>query len=245
MKPGSLFPTVVLLSTAAVLAVWLAVEHQRRLRLGDEHGALEQRVSQMAALRESNVRMSDLVARATSARSAPDDEFGELLRLRGEVGVLRQQTAELETVRSENRQAHAALEGTRTRSARAPDSGATADYWPRDSWEFRGYATADAALQTTLWAADNGDLKTLAAATTGDVQKILESEVGGKSEGEAAARAMDHVVGVKSIRLLSREVQSDDTVLFTAEIENRTDTQTGKLLMKRVGNEWKLSGLPP
>jgi hypothetical protein len=223
----------------------MAVEHQARLRLGEEHQALEQQLDQMAELIARNQQLSNLVARASLPQSLPDDQSRELLRLRGEAGVLRRQARELETVRGENRQARAALESSlKTQSAGAANAAATADYWPRDSWAFAGYASPDAALQTSLWAANNGDLKALAASTTGDMQKLMEAEFGGKSETEASIRVMDDVIGLKSVRVLNREVQSDDTVMLTAAFEGRTDTRTEKLVMKKIGNEWKLSGPP-
>jgi hypothetical protein len=219
------------------LAIWLAVEHKARLRLGEEHKALEQQLKQMAGLIAENAQLSNVVARANGAQSLPDDQSRELLRLRGEVGLLRQQSQELETVRTENRQARAALE-----SSLKTQSAATADYWPRDSWAFTGYASPDAALRTSLWAANNGDLKALLASATGEVRKEMEEEFGGKSESEASIRAMDQVISLKSVRVLNREVQADDTVVVTAAFEDRTDTHTVKLLMKKFGNDWKISG---
>jgi hypothetical protein len=53
---------------------------------------------------------------------------------------------------------------------------------------------------------------------------------------------MDQVMSIKSVRVLNREVQSDDTAVVTAAFEDRTDTHTVKLLMKKIGNDWKLSG---
>ena len=80
------------------------------------------------------------------------------------------------------------------------------------------------------------------ASTTGDARKEMEQEFGGKPETEASIRLMDDAAGLKSVRVLNREVQSDDTVVLTAAFEDRTDTQTSKLLMKKIGNEWKVSG---
>ena len=219
------------------LAIWLAVEHQVRLRSGEEHKALEQQLKQMAGLIAENAQLSNVVARANGARSLPDDQSRELLRLRGEAGLLRQQSQELETIRKENRQARSALES----SLKTP-SAATADYWPRDSWAFTGYASPDAALQTSLWAANKGDLKALLANATGEVRKQMEEDLGGKPESEASIRAMDEVMSIKSVRVLNREVQADDTVVVTAAFEDRTDTHTERLLMKKIGNDWKLSG---
>ena len=199
----------------------------------------------MAGLVAENERLSNLVAQASRSQSLPDDQSRELLRLRGEAGVLRRQTKELETLRAENRQAHAALEsGLKTQSAGAAGAAATADYWPRDSWAFAGYASPDAALQTSVWAANNGDLKALLASTTGDLQKMMEKDFEGKSENEATLRAMDEVARLKSIRVVNREVQADDTVVLTAAFEDGSDTHTSKLLMKKIGNDWKISGPP-
>jgi hypothetical protein len=80
------------------------------------------------------------------------------------------------------------------------------------------------------------------ASTTGDARKEIEAQYGNKSESEASIRAMDDISGLKSIRVLNREIQSDDTVVLTATFEDRNETHTGKLLMKKIGNEWKFSG---
>ena len=225
------------------LAVWVAFEHQRRAGLRREHQALEPQLEEMARLIGSNEQLSNLLAQAKSRRSLTDDRSRELLRLRGQVGVLRQQSRELETVREENRRARAALESSlKSQGAAAPQAAATADYWPQDSWTFRGFASADAALQSSLWAANKGDLKVLLASATGEALQQMEADLKGKSETEASIRAMDEVMGMKSVRVVNREVQGDDTVVLTVEFEGRTESQTEKIVMKKIGNEWKLSG---
>ena len=184
----------------------------------------------MTGLMAENERMSNLVAQANSPQSLPDDQSLELLRLRGEAGLLRRQTRELEAVRNENLQ------------ARGGGAAPTAGYWPRGAWAFAGYASPDAALQTYLWSANNGDLKALRASATGEVRKQMDEELGGKSETEVSNMARDHIASLKSVRVLNREVQADDAVVLTAVFEERTNTQTVKLLMKKVGNDWKFSG---
>lgn len=243
MRLNSVWSSVLALSAVIGLSIWAAIEEQSRGRLEQEHQALEQQMEQMAALAASNAQMSNLLAQANSARTSQDEQ--ELLRLRGEVGLLRRQTREFAAVRNENREARAALDGSRKgQSARAANAVATADYWPRDSWGFSGYASPDAAMQSSLWAANNGDVKALWDSVTGDVRNLIEAEVKGKSEDEASARVMDHVIGLKSVRIINRETQGEDAAVLTAEFESGADTQTGKLLMKKVDNQWKLAGLP-
>lgn len=216
------------------LGIWLVLEHQARLRAKREYQALAQQVEQMSQSLAKNRDLTDFAG--TTTRPAPDEQSLELLRLRGQVGVLRDQCKDLENVRSENRAAHAVLENKRTNSV------ATADYWPRDSWSFTGYGSPDAALQTSLWAANNGDLKALFDSTTGDLRKMVEADLSGKSPEEAAIKAMDEVINFKSVRVVNRETQADDAAVLTVAIEDKAETQTVKMLMKRVGNEWKIAG---
>jgi len=238
MRLNGFLTSMLGLAAVAGLSVWLAVDHAARFRLAEEHQALEPQMDQMAELIARNEQLSNLLTRASRPLTLPDSQSREVLRLRGEVGVLRQQLKELETARAENHQARAAL------ASAAGKAAASADYWPRDSWAFTGFASPDAALQSSLWAANQGNLKALVASTTGEVQKKMTADFEGKSETEASIKAMDEVRSLKSVRILSREAQSDDTAILTAEFEDRTGTHIGKLIMKKVGNEWKLSSLP-
>ena len=243
MKANSVITSLLCATAAFGLAIWLAVGYQARLRLGDEHKALEQQLDQMAGLVAENERLAKLVAQASRSQSLTDDRSRELLRLRGEAGVLRRQTKELETLREENRQARAALDSSRkTQNGGAAGAAATADYWPRDSWTFVGYGSPDASLQTSIWAANKGDVKALLAGMTGELQQMVQKDLSGKSDSEAAAKAADEVANLKSVRVLNRDVQADDTVVLTAVFEEGDRTETNGLVLKRVGNDWKLSG---
>ena len=232
----------VLCATALVgMTIWLAVEHQAWCRLGEENTALRQQLDRMAGLVAENERLSNLLAQAKSPRPLPDDRLKELLRLRGEAGVLRQQSQELETLRNENRQARAALAS----GHKIPIAAATANYWPRDTWAFAGFASPEAALQSSLWAANKGDFKTFLSSTTGELQKKVEQDIEQKSESEISAKAMAETANLKSVSVLNSEAQSDDALVLTVAFEDGATTHTTKLLMQKIGNDWKLSGPPP
>jgi hypothetical protein len=103
MKAKSVILSVLCATALVGLAIWLIVEHQIRLRLGEENKSLRQQSDQMAGLVAENERLSNLVAQANRSQSLPNDQLKELLRLRGELGVLRQrESKELETLRNEN-----------------------------------------------------------------------------------------------------------------------------------------------
>jgi RNA polymerase sigma factor (sigma-70 family) len=84
-------------------ATMLVVQHQTQTRLRGENDRLQQ---QLAQLKSDNESLFNRLAVAGDAKSLPDEQLNELLRLRGEVGVLRRQTNELQNslARSQNSQ---------------------------------------------------------------------------------------------------------------------------------------------
>ncbi len=91
MKLKLIFSTLLVAGAATALVV----QHQTQTKLAGENESLHQQVSQ---LQTDNARLSNRVAtigKATSTpASAPNDQNTELLKLRGEVGVLHQQMDE-------------------------------------------------------------------------------------------------------------------------------------------------------
>jgi RNA polymerase sigma factor (sigma-70 family) len=85
---------------AASAATALMVQHQSQQKLHDENSALQQ---QIAHLQTDNASFSNQLAAAGSTKLAAD-QFSELLKLRGQVGVLQRQIGELGKLRAENRQ---------------------------------------------------------------------------------------------------------------------------------------------
>jgi RNA polymerase sigma factor (sigma-70 family) len=81
-------------------ATTFVLQHQSQARLREENESSRQ---QIARLETDNESLSRLATRAKQSAALPADESNELLRLRGEVGMLRQQTNELGRFRQENR----------------------------------------------------------------------------------------------------------------------------------------------
>src|ERR1039458_2313602 len=243
MRAGRVVLSVLGAAALSGVAIWLAAGHQARLRLGEENRALRRQLDQMDGLIADNDWLSNLVAQASGSQALTDDQLNELLRLRGEAGVLREQRKELEILREENRRVRAALESRlKAQSAGAAGTAATADYWPRDSWAFAGYASPEAALQSFFWAASTGDLKTALNGTTGEAHEMGEKEQEEKSEAEASAKAIAEFASYKSVDVLDREAQADDAVVLNIAVVDKKRTITAKVLMKKIDNDWKFSG---
>ena len=81
------------------------IQHQTQNKLRAENESLTQQIAQ---LQTDNENFSNRLAFTTGdSKKLPDDQFNELLKLRGEVGVLRRQVGEIEKLREENQQLHA------------------------------------------------------------------------------------------------------------------------------------------
>lgn len=241
MNPTSAFARFIAPAVVAVLAVGLVAQREARVKAEAEHAALEQQLEILHGIAAENAQLSNLVARASVPGSLPEDDSRELLRLRGEVTALRQKTGNLASALTENRQAHVPSDRS-GHSADTAKAAPTADYWPRDSWAFAGYVSPDATLQSSLCAANNGDVKALLACVTGKLQEDIESKISGNDENEMSARLMDQVGGAQSVRILDRAVQPDGTVQVTMSLEGQYDTRTQKVILQQVGNDWKIAG---
>jgi len=99
-----------LLSAVAIagVATPLVVQQRAQSRLSDRNAELGRQIDQLA---HENARLSNLVARAAETRTLSQDQLRELMKLRGEVGLLRKQTNELDTLRQDIRRLQSAQAG--------------------------------------------------------------------------------------------------------------------------------------
>jgi len=82
------------------LAATVAIQHQTESKVRGENQVLRQ---QLAGLATDNESLSNRLQQVRPAKPLTDDQLRELLRLRGEVGTLRQKTNLLGTLREEIR----------------------------------------------------------------------------------------------------------------------------------------------
>lgn len=95
--------------TAAVTAFIIQQQNQNKLR--GENESLRQ---QMAQLQTNSENFSNQLANADDAKKLPDEQFNELLKLRGEIGVLRSQLDELAEKNRALQNVNAAMLGSHT-----------------------------------------------------------------------------------------------------------------------------------
>jgi len=122
----------------AVVATTFVVQHQMQTRLLAENQSLRQQIVQ---LQNDNSDLSNRLADAGNAKQLSDEQFNDLLRLRGEVGKLRQQAGEVEKLQTDNQQLQTELAGAQTQSAQLS---------PEDQYQLHQMHMVDAMKQLAL-----------------------------------------------------------------------------------------------
>ncbi len=103
---------------AGAVATPLIVQHHDQVRLQAQNAALQQRLDQLNQLTVESMRLSNLLAQASTSQARAEDQTSELLRLRGEVGRLRQENKDTEGLRREVRR----LQSSQTANAPGTDN---------------------------------------------------------------------------------------------------------------------------
>ena len=220
----------------------LFIQHRSRLELEGQNQALRQRLAESSHLQADNERLSNLVSRAAALPALPEAQLHELLRLRGEVGRLRQQSQEAAQLRAENQRLRAEAASRTTRSGNPAPPTAPAQAFPKESWAFTGYGTPEAAFQSAVWAVSRGDLKTFHASFTDEGRQKLVEEEKGKTEAELVQKGIESLGKFTSYRVEDREDRPDGSVLLRVSmIHPGGEPDTEKIILKRVGAEWRLA----
>jgi hypothetical protein len=234
---------VVVVIGAAIL--W-TVQHQAQLQLREENESLQRQLGQMAQIEANNERLSNIVVQANN--QLPNEQFMELLKLRGEVGLLRQQTNGLQKLQEQNQQLQTAL-ATRNNSqniqvTNLPPKVPPLAVYPKSSWAFAGYATPEAAFQSLNWAAANGDLNALLDGSTPDMQKQFAKQFENKSESDASDEIKNQINKNTEVSILKKDVVSDNEVVLTilgGSEGSGGNNQAENIVFQKIDGQWKLA----
>jgi len=137
--------SAVLIASAATAIV---TQRQNLEKLHQQSALLQQ---QLAQLETEKADLSNQLASAGNSSKLTDDQFNELLKLRGEVGVLRRQAGEFAQLQTQNQQ---------LRSQASAGLNQTNQINPQDQFKLQEWHTMDALKQICLamriYAGDHG-----------------------------------------------------------------------------------------
>jgi hypothetical protein len=226
-------------ATIAVLAGVGIYEARQASLLKDQVESLQQQTP----LLEHVQKLVDERDEATRRLAGLTDELAstkkgnlDLLRLRSEVGLLRQQTNRLGEL------AHAL--STTLSSVNSPGAPMGQTNFPRESWTFAGLANPESTLQSFMWAKNHGDVATaLSTATTELWQQQKELYFKDKSDEEISAMLMDSAKKQMGFQILKKMEAADDQVVFQVHIDGMSEKSYALLTMKKFADEWKVSSV--
>jgi hypothetical protein len=230
-KPRLALISVLLIAGAA--APWL-IQRRSEAALHEEIRSLQTKLEQLSQQRTEEERPSNLLPQAGGP--LPDDKSLELLRLRSEVGLLRRQTNEFLRLQAENSQLRSGLASGRAQ--RQPNL-AAGDSVPVESLAFAGYATPEAAFESTLSAHVKGDQKTFLEGFAPDLREEKQNAAAGASQDEVAARAA-RFAGADA-RVLKSTLLSEDEAELIVFLAEQKKSQLVTFRMKRIAGEWRIS----
>jgi len=220
------------LRQASTLRTELQAFRQQQAPLTEQNQQLQHErddaMRQLTALRDDNERLN----RNTS----------DLLKLRGEVGMLRRQTNELgtlvQTLQSTGRQGSSA--------ANTPQGSAEPTHFPREAWTFAGFATPEAAIQSCLWAKTSGDRKTSEEAVTPEFRQKIQEYLKNKSPEERTAileNMLSKDINATGVQIQRKMVLADDQVVLQLHNDGMPEKVYSIVTMKQINGEWKISGV--
>jgi RNA polymerase sigma factor (sigma-70 family) len=126
-----------------------------------------------------------------------------------------------------------------------PPTNAALDQPAPSPFHFAGYATPEDAVQSMIWATSTGDLEKLAAGATPEVMERVTGQMAGKTGEEIKRSGMAWANAMIGYKITQKEVISDDEVHVHIHATPSTEAlHSGKavLVLKKIGNEWKMAG---
>jgi WD40 repeat protein len=186
------------------------------MKLRRENDSFREQLSRLTEDATHSQQVSAPLHAESDDSALSKDQFHELLKLRGEVALLRrqnespQQSGNHQPLRSLH-QNPVGLEFTPDGKLITTNLDGTVHVWdlstaqevvPKDKWTFAGYSDPESTLKTLTWAMSHGDLKNMIASVTEEEGANISKDLGGKTEAEIASELAD-ISGVRIIKKMS------------------------------------------
>ncbi len=238
----------------AGVATPLVIQHLAHVKLREENASLRQQAGEKDQLAVENQRLSNQLAEAKTSRPLADDQLSELLKLRAEVGTLRNQKQEP----AQNRQTSAPAAKSDTQLQRNLDT-PTVPLLPATSWANVGTATPEASWQTHRWALAKQDIDTFAQTVAWDPDVKAHAQAMFDAAPESTRQKFGSVDGVlyammntpgqvpanvTGFGVVSQNVTGDDGTLIVQEQHGDGQVKQDPIQFSHFDNGWRIL-LPP
>jgi RNA polymerase sigma factor (sigma-70 family) len=203
----------------------------------------ERLVSQQESL--SKDREDALVAGVASqeALKRAEKERSELLRLRNEVGLLRQKSNELVKAAAENEELRTQLKRpAQPLVAKGLEPGQT--HFPKESWGYAGYASPEAAAHTWTWAMSQGKVELVLESIAPEAQARFKDRLEGSKAEELAQEIAKGLKLWGGYDITERKDISENEVHLKMAMykADGSSVDQADYKIKKIGDLWKFAG---
>jgi hypothetical protein len=241
---------VTLASVVLILALVPWLIHGRALiQSHQQNQLLNQQAASLAELLATNIHLRALANESTNGVFSTD-QFRELLKLRGEIGPLRQSATEAAALITREQKLFAS-EKELPPTAPPPDPQTVLAYWPKEQLTSAGYAQPAAAIQTMLWAMKQNDPDAIRASLTPETMVTISNHRWVSTPADALiaeTRFITESLAPASGFYVLAEDQAPripglnpDFHMFNVYFEKEAATRGFGL--KRIDDQWKLEGI--
>jgi len=235
---------VVVTMALASATICLAIQRHAHARLSEQNQKLTQQSDQLLQVSAENERLSDLISRVKSSQTLSKEQLTELLKLRNEVGQLRQSG----TVKAQLQETNARLRALEEKAEKQlAEAQSAPNYWPKDQLAYAGYSDPESSMKSLLAAMNRGDVTLWRQSCTPEAIAKLESEwqKHGLAEAQqiAEVKAMADMLisSASGFHILDQKMISPDEVIINLSFDGEGTAR--KFALKKVGNEWKFHDL--
>ena len=217
----------------------LAILNWRRAALFKaDNEELRSQVEMLQAAAESSGQLLE-VTRENSQKVR--SQMKELLQLRNEVTQLRNQQQKAEQLAAElEKVKHGLAQGQPAQDAAAPDWIA-GDVFPKESWNFAGYATPEAAMISAIWAMKEGDrARYLESLTPREAERMIALWVSNDGGTAVDEKHRNLIAPISALRVLERQATSPTEMVMNVFIEGPGRVE--RVRLSQIGEEWKFGG---
>ncbi len=117
-----------------------------------------------------------------------------------------------------------------------------AEYFPKSSWAFNGYATPEDTIKSILWAKSIGDYKKFQAGSIPELSRQLENEaLKNKTDQEKSAWVIESVKNINGVRIQKKTVLPDGQVALELRFDGRLESGYSIETMTNSGGDWKIA----
>jgi len=225
------FAAIVLIACAVVLFQ----QRQAQEKLRAENGSLQQ---QIAKLKADNENLSNLAAQAKSSQSLPDEQFTELLKLRGEVGVLHQQ---LESQKAQTTQLIQEVQKSAPLQKAKTVPPAPSAFISKDQLTNAGFETPEATLQTYFHGIFSDNFDQVVSSMSAQIPAAALNDPRDREAFENDFRKDG--TSLQGIQTIAKKAINDNEVELEVMVfqQGKTPDTTIERMLKE-GGRWKFAG---